>query len=130
MKRMRDEDIRKGAVEQEAPNQQGNENFAGQMPHRNPSPLAIGQDTDFPEPGENPEHSGQKISNQSKDRPLPTARGERQGDAAAQGKGDPERRQQTTPDAARSPERDRVDQDPGERQKRNQGGSKDDPLAA
>ncbi len=51
-------------------------------------------DSDFPEPGENPEHSGELF-----DRP-------------------------------RSPERDVVDQDPGHRQKRNQSGSKDDPLAA
>ncbi len=31
---------------------------------------------------------------------------------------------------ARSPEREEVDQDPGERQKENQNGSADDPLAA
>lgn len=130
MKPMRDEDVRKGAVEQEAPRQFGNENFAGQNPHRNASPLAEGQDTDFPEPGQNPEHSGQKISNRS-DRPLQTPRGEREGNTTAKHKGETERDEPRSGASARkSPERDNVDQDPGERQKRNQGDKKDDPLAA
>jgi hypothetical protein len=29
----------------------------GQLPHRNPHPLADGADSDFPEPGQSPEHS-------------------------------------------------------------------------
>lgn len=129
MKRMRDEDLRKGAVEQDAPNQRGNENFRGQNPHRNPSPLAEGQDTDFPEPGQNPEHSGQKISNHS-DRPLQTPRGKAKDGATAKRKGESVRTQQRNPSARQSPERDAVDQDPGHRQKRNQNDKKDDPLAA
>jgi hypothetical protein len=128
MKPVRDEDLRKGAVEQDAPQQSGNENFAGQNPHRNASPLAEGQDTDFPEPGQNPEHSGQKISNRS-DRPLQTPRGEREGDATAKRKGETERNQPKAT-TEQSPERDTVNQDPGERQKRNQGDKEDDPLAA
>ena len=102
---MRDEDLGKGAVEQDAPGQSGNENFSGQMPHRNPAPMASGQDTDFPEPGENPEHSGQQISNRP-DRPLTTPRGET------------------------SDTRGMENQEPGHTQERNQGGEKDDPLAA
>lgn len=129
MKPMRDEDISKGAVEQEAPNQEGNENFAGQNPHRNASPLAEGQDSDFPEPGENPEHNGQKISNRD-DRMLNTPRGEAKDATTAKAKGETERSESQKASAQQSPERDRVDQDPGERQKRNQGGDKDDPLAA
>ncbi len=129
MKPTRDEDLRKGAVEQQAPNQAGNENFAGQNPHRNPSPLAEGQDTDFPEPGQNPEHSGQKISNRD-DRRLETPRGEAVEGATAKRKGESERAQSGQAGEGKSPERDGVDQDPGERQKRNQGDKKDDSLAA
>jgi hypothetical protein len=133
MKPMRDEDIRKGAVEQEAPRQFTNENFAGQNPHRGANPLAEGQDTDFPEPGGNPEHSGEPqaggIANRG-DRPLNTPRGESKDGATAKAKGETERDQSRTATAQQSPERDRVDQDPGERQKRNQGDKKDDPLAA
>jgi len=129
MKPTRDEDLRKGAVEQQAPNQPGNENFAGQNPHRNPSPLAEGQDTDFPEPGQNPEHSGQKISNRD-DRRLETPRGEAVEGATAKRKGESERAQSGQAGEGKSPERDGVDQDPGERQKRNQGDKKDDSLAA
>ncbi|MBV8207130.1 MAG: hypothetical protein JO041_10080 [Acidobacteria bacterium] len=105
MKGSRDEDLGKGAVERETQQQQGNQNFSGQMPHRNQHAVAAGLDSDFPEAGGNPEHSGQQISNQH-DRALETACG---------------RTQQ---------ESERVDQDPGERQKRNQDGQKDDPLAA
>jgi hypothetical protein len=129
MKPIRDEDLRKGAVEQDSPQQRGNENFAGQNPHRNASPLAEGQDTDFPEPGQSPEHSGQEISNRN-DRPLNTPRGEAKDGATAKAKGETERAEQHTAEAQQSPERDTVNQDPGERQKRNQGGDKDDPLAA
>ena len=60
--------------------------LAGQLPHRTDDPMIKDYDTDFPEPGENPEHSGAPIA--------------------------------------------QVDQDPGERQKENQGKKKDDPLAA
>jgi len=94
-----DSDISKGAVEQEAPNQQGNntrDGEVGQLPHRTNNPLIKGYDTDFPEPGENPEHSGEREE----------------------------------PAAESSPEGEEQTQDPGHRQKRNQGDQKDDPLAA
>jgi hypothetical protein len=52
-------DEHKGAVEQDKPEQKTNESMAGQLPHRAASPIAKGLDTDFPEPGENPEHSGE-----------------------------------------------------------------------
>lgn len=81
-----DEDIAKGAMEKESPKQKGNSSMAGQLPHRTDDPMIKDYDTDFPEPGENPEHSGEPIE--------------------------------------------QVDQDPGERQKENQGKKKDDPLAA
>jgi hypothetical protein len=88
-----DADIDKGAIEQEAPRQNGNTSLAGQLPHRTNDPLIKAHDSDFPEPGSNPEHSGEREESPS---------GE--GDTATQ--------------------------DPGHRQKRNQGDKKDDPLAA
>ncbi len=55
----RDQDRSKGAVEQDEPNQSGNTSLRGQLGHRDQDPLLKSSDTDFPEPGENPEHSGQ-----------------------------------------------------------------------
>lgn len=54
---MRDSDVSKGATDQQA-------SFSAQISHRE-SDLDIrdfidGSDTDFPEPGSNPEHSGEK----------------------------------------------------------------------
>jgi hypothetical protein len=49
----------KGAVEQDSPEQETNTSLSGQLPHRNEVPLVKANDTDFPEPGENEEHSGE-----------------------------------------------------------------------
>jgi len=95
-----DSDIGKGAVEQEAPGQQGNntrDGQTGQLPHRTEDPLIKGNDTDFPEPGENPEHSGERVA-------------------------------PATPSG--NPEGDHPTQDPGHQQKQNQNDQKEDPLAA
>ena len=59
-----DGDVHKGAVESGAPRQSGcedeqNTSLSGQLPHRGAQDVIDGQDTDFPEPGESPEHSGQ-----------------------------------------------------------------------
>ncbi len=70
-----DSDVSKGAAEGEAlhtlpvnsadrPDLHGN--LSDQLPHRNSDPRIyefIGEnDTDFPEPGSNPEHTGQKFA--------------------------------------------------------------------
>lgn len=53
----KDPDAKKGAMAQDRPNQKTNVSMNGQNPHRgNDEPLQ-GQDSDFPEPGENEEHS-------------------------------------------------------------------------
>jgi hypothetical protein len=49
----------KGAVEQDAPGEATNENMAGQLGHRDQDPMLKNSDTDFPEPGNNEEHSGE-----------------------------------------------------------------------
>jgi hypothetical protein len=57
-----DADRFKGALEQDSRDQSGNTSMAGQLPHRDQDPLLKCFDTDFPEPGENPEHSGEPES--------------------------------------------------------------------
>jgi hypothetical protein len=52
-------DSHKGAFEPEDPKEKGNTSMAGQLPHRGEDPLLKSSDTDFPEPGENAEHSGE-----------------------------------------------------------------------
>ena len=49
----------KGAVEQDRPGQPTNVSERGQLPHRTEDPLIKSSDSDFPEPGETPEHSGE-----------------------------------------------------------------------
>jgi hypothetical protein len=53
-----DQDRGKGAVEQDRPEEpSGNTSMQGQLGHRDQNPMLKSADTDFPEPGENPEHS-------------------------------------------------------------------------
>ncbi len=101
----KDPDLNKGAVEQNAPGQQTNTSLEEQLGHRNQDVLNKVNDSDFPEPGQNPEHSGQ-----------PQGRNELEQDTQIGKKENPEGETQ--------------DQDPGQRQKRNQGDQEDDPLAA
>ncbi|HWY70115.1 MAG TPA: hypothetical protein VNX88_15710 [Terriglobales bacterium] len=74
-----DNDLKKGAVETENRDQHSQTSLEGQLGHRTEDARIKGRDTDFPEPGENPEHSGQEMdpgmrqkNNQSdkKDDPL------------------------------------------------------------
>ncbi len=57
--RNRDQDRFKGAVEQEEPNQEGNTSMQGQLGHRDQDEMIKDADSDFPEPGQSPEHSGE-----------------------------------------------------------------------
>ncbi len=59
--RQRDEFLHKGALEQETPEQTGNSSLRGQLGHRTEDALIKAADTDFPEPGENVEHSGEPV---------------------------------------------------------------------
>lgn len=54
-----DQDTAKGAQETEDHKTPGNPGLQGQLGHRDQDPMIKGADTDFPEPGENPEHSGE-----------------------------------------------------------------------
>jgi hypothetical protein len=60
-----DEALGKGAVEQDAPNQEasnsapgGNNSLSGQLGHRDQDDMLKDNDTDFPEPDALAEHSG------------------------------------------------------------------------
>jgi hypothetical protein len=55
----KDQDRSKGALEQDDRTQAGNSSLQGQLGHRDQDPRLKKFDTDFPEPGENPEHSGE-----------------------------------------------------------------------
>jgi len=46
-------------MESDKPKQETQTSMSGQLPHRDQDPRIKGQDTDFPEPGENPEYSGE-----------------------------------------------------------------------
>lgn len=71
--------MRKGAIETDKPGAGNQSALKGQLPHRPQDPRIQGRDTDFREPGENPEHSGQDMDpgmrqkqnqNDKKDDPL------------------------------------------------------------
>ena len=56
-----DSDFQKGAVEEETsqPSTNGKPNLDGQLGHRDQDEMLKDSDSDFPEPGSNPEHSGE-----------------------------------------------------------------------
>ena len=65
----KDQDSGKGAVEQDEKTQTGgNTSMQGQLGHRDQDAMLKSSDTDFPEPGENPEHSGEPEKKNQKKR--------------------------------------------------------------
>jgi len=62
MKTTKDQDSAKGAVEQDSRDQLSNTSLGGQLGHRDQDPLIKSNDSDFPEPGPNEEHSGERKS--------------------------------------------------------------------
>lgn len=54
-----DQDLAKGAIETENHEGEGNIGLQGQLGHRDQDPMLKDADSDFPEPGQNPEHSGE-----------------------------------------------------------------------
>jgi hypothetical protein len=113
-----DQDAGKGAVEGDGrarteDGQNGNTSLSGQNPHRTESRLVKSNDSDLPEPGGSPEHSGQKVASSPADQDR-----------------EPRDPEGTDVKVGHSPNREIVNQDPGERQKENQNQDKDDPLAA
>lgn len=55
-----DQDAQKGASEEEHGKSDGNLGLEKQLGHRDQDPLIKDADSDFPEPGLNPEHSGER----------------------------------------------------------------------
>ncbi len=54
-----DQDTAKGATETEDHKVSGNIGMQEQLGHRDQDPMLKDADSDFPEPGESPEHSGE-----------------------------------------------------------------------
>ncbi|MGI9103082.1 MAG: hypothetical protein ACR2IF_11630 [Terriglobales bacterium] len=108
-----DVDGGKGAVEQDRRSQNTNTSLNGQLAHRTNDPLVKASDSDFPEPDGGDEHTGER-----EDYDLARKAAVRGG--APRG----------TPANEDDPEGAQQDQDPDQRPKQNQGGKKDDPLAA
>jgi hypothetical protein len=54
-----DQDKSKGATEDDNSKEPGNAALQGQLGHRDADPLIKDADSDFPEPGASPEHSGE-----------------------------------------------------------------------
>jgi hypothetical protein len=55
-----DNDVHKGAVEDDSPPDEHNTSMRGQLGHRNQDEMLKDNDSDYPEPGGNPEHSGEQ----------------------------------------------------------------------
>jgi hypothetical protein len=63
----KDSDLQKGATEDDAAGEQNMNSMAGQLGHRDEDPLIKSSDSDFPEPGETPEHTGEPDEPNGKD---------------------------------------------------------------
>jgi hypothetical protein len=65
-----DQDRAKGATESDERNHDQNAGLASQLGHRDQDPILKDADSDFPEPGNNPEHStGRSPAARKKDEP-------------------------------------------------------------
>jgi hypothetical protein len=53
-----DPDRAKGAIEEDEHHHDGNAGLEEQLGHRDQDPMLKDSDSDFPEPGNNPEHTG------------------------------------------------------------------------
>ena len=70
-----DNDVHKGAVEDDSPHQEHNTSMRGQLGHRNQDEMLKDNDSDYPEPGSNPEHSGESEESQDSASQKKTSRG-------------------------------------------------------
>ncbi|MGA7299686.1 MAG: hypothetical protein WBX10_05235 [Candidatus Sulfotelmatobacter sp.] len=61
-----DPDRAKGATEEEQHHHDGNTGLEEQLGHRDQDPILKDADTDFPEPGNNVEHSGERTKSATK----------------------------------------------------------------
>jgi hypothetical protein len=125
-----DNDLRKGATD-DNPKDKAMTSLSGQLGHRDQDPLLKSNDSDFPEPGETPEHNGQFKERNQKEQ-----------DTRFLGGRDPERRgvgAEKKPGVEGGPDqpseepeiKEPDDQQPGDKQKQGQGDrKKDDDLAA
>jgi hypothetical protein len=64
----KDQDRSKGAQEQDGKDEAGNTSMQGQLGHRDQDPMLKAADTDFPEPGGSPEHTGEPENGEKRHR--------------------------------------------------------------
>ncbi len=87
-----DEDAGKGAVEQDRPEQKTNTSMTGQNGHRDQDPMLKSANSDYPEPGQNEEHTGEPHTSNELDRDTKegcTSPGSRQKENQNKSKDDP-----------------------------------------
>jgi hypothetical protein len=65
---IKDQDRSKGAQEQAGKDEPGNTSMQGQLGHRDQDPMLKAADTDFPEPGGSPEHTGEPENGKKRSR--------------------------------------------------------------
>lgn len=117
----KDNDMMKGAVEDEAPDEKAMTSMSGQLGHRDEDPLLKDHDSDFPEPGESPEHSGESKDPDRKDGDTRFVGGKNE---KPRGLGDQPRKNELDPEAVLGTQK----VDP--KQKGKQNDKQDDDLAA
>ncbi len=61
-----DQDKSKGATEDDNSTQPGNAALQGQLGHRDPDPIIKDAESDFPEPGNSAQHSGEPEENDTR----------------------------------------------------------------
>ncbi len=81
-------DMAKGAVEQDRRSQETNTSLAGQLPHRTDNPLVKASDSDFPEPGNNEEHTGEPVGTAVHSSPDPEIVDQDPGETQKRNQGD------------------------------------------
>ncbi len=85
-----DEDAGKGAVEQDRRDEETNVSFAGQIGHRDQDPLLKSANSDFPEPGQNEEHTGEPHTENELDRDTEGCKPEQNPGLRQKSKDDPQ----------------------------------------
>ena len=85
----RDEDAGKGAVEQDRRDQTTNVSLTGQNGHRDQDPLLKSSNSDYPERGQNEEHTGEPHASDELDQDTEGCASSRQKENQNKSKDDP-----------------------------------------
>jgi hypothetical protein len=83
-----DSDGKKGATEPDSRTQAGSASLRGQLGHRTGNRLIKENDSDFPEPGSNPEHSGEQKGSESETEPREATETQESGERQKRNQGE------------------------------------------